>query len=358
MGSSFVSPPLPSDRVQPLPESPRGSHVATVKENKRLCTDHYRLTLSLPKFHPSDAGQFIQLDCRDPKAPTEAEAEAHDLGPRSFEWPPPAGAPRVVPTDPDFTAPLAYLRRPFSIADQRTWPDGYTEIDIIHRVVGRGTLLLAQLQKGQGVSLIGPLGVGFHVPAGLELACLVGGGVGIPPMMYLAKRLERQGCKNAVAFIGAQRHDLLPVTFTPPPEYKEPSEDGDPVLNVEEFKEWGFPAVITTDDGSIGMKGYVTQALRRFLEERQVQFGKLTNAIVYCCGPTPMMKATAKVAADFDVPCQVSLEQPMACGMGTCQSCVIRYRPHTAPPSPEGNDWKYKLTCTDGPVFDARDILW
>src|SRR4029079_15488433 len=104
---------------------------------------------------------------------------------------------------------------------------------------------------------------------------------------------ERHGCKNAVAFIGAQRHDLLPITFTPPPDNKEPSEDGDPVLNVEEFKEYHYPAVITTDDGSIGMNGFVPQALRRFLEERQVQFGKLTNAIVYCCGPTPMMKATA-----------------------------------------------------------------
>jgi dihydroorotate dehydrogenase electron transfer subunit len=158
-----------------------------------------------------------------------------------------------------------------------------------------------------------------------------------------------------VAFIGAQRHDLLPVTFTPPPDYKESSEEGDPVMNVEEFKEFGYPAVITTDDGSMGMKGFVTGALRRFLEERQVQCGKLSNTIVYVCGPTPMMKATAKVAAEFEVPCQVSLEQPMACGMGTCQSCVIRYRPHTAPVT---QDWKYKLTCTDGPVFDSRDILW
>src|SRR6185503_15960884 len=118
------------------------------------------------------------------------------------------------PSDPDFTAPLAYLRRPFSIADQRTWPDGYTEIDIIHRVVGKGTLLLAQLQVGQQVSLIGPLGVGFTVPPDLELACLVGGGVGIPPMIYLARFLSQNFCKDAVAFLGALRHDLLPVTLT------------------------------------------------------------------------------------------------------------------------------------------------
>jgi dihydroorotate dehydrogenase electron transfer subunit len=175
-------------------------------------------------------------------------------------------------------------------------------------------------------------------------------------MMYLAKMVQRNLVKNGVAFIGAQRHDLLPLTFTPPPEYVEPSAAGDPVLNVEEFKKYNVPAVITTDDGSIGMKGYVTQALRRFLEERQVQFGKLSaSTVVYCCGPTPMMKATARVAAEFEVPCQVSLEQPMACGMGTCQSCVIRYRPRNAA---AGTDWKYKLTCTDGPVFDSRDILW
>jgi dihydroorotate dehydrogenase electron transfer subunit len=360
------------DRIRPTLESPRGSYVAIVKQNRRLCTDHYRLVLSLPHFPPSVPGQFIQLDCRDPHAgPPLGEpgvTDVHDLGPRSFEWPPPSPAARPVPADPDFTAPLAYLRRPFSIADQRVWPDGYTEIDVIHRVVGKGTLLLAQLQPGQGVSLLGPLGGGgFDVPLGLDLACLVGGGVGIPPMMYLAKYLARRNCKVAVAFIGAQRHDLLPVTFTPPPDGKESSEDGDPVLNVEEFKEYGFPAVITTDDGSLGMKGYVTQALRRFLDERQVQSGRLTNTTVYCCGPTPMMKATARVAAEFGVPCQVSLEQPMACGMGTCQSCVIRHRPHdateappasTPAPPPAAGEWKYKLTCTDGPVFDSRDILW
>jgi dihydroorotate dehydrogenase electron transfer subunit len=344
-----------NDRIRPQADRPRGTYLATVKENVQLCTDHYRLVLMLKGFPNSAPGQFVQLDCRDPHLPLTSDV--HDAGPHSFQWPPApgGGGARPIPLDPDFHAPLAYLRRPFSIADHRTWPDGYTELDILHRVVGKGTLLLKQLQPGQSVSVLGPLGVGFHGVPGTELACLVAGGVGIPPMIYLAKQLDLKGYKNAVVFLGAQRHDLLPVTFTPPPEGKEPSEEGDPVLNVEEFKEWGFPAVITTDDGSMGMKGYVTQALRRFLDERQVQTGKLTNVVIYCCGPTPMMKATARVAAEFGVPCQVSLEQPMACGMGTCQSCIIKYRPHTAP---EGAEWKYRLTCTDGPVFDSRDILW
>ena len=98
------------------------------------------------------------------------------------------------------------------------------------------------------------------------------------------------------------------------------SPQGEPGLHVEEFCEFEFPAAITTDDGSLGMKGYVTDALRNFLHARQKTNGHLNNLIVYCCGPTAMMKATARVAAAFNVLCQVSLEQPMACGMGTCQS--------------------------------------
>ena len=345
------------DRLRPSPTSPRGPFVGTVKENRCICTDHYRLVMHLPYFPPSVPGQFIQMDCRDPHAgpPPTPESDVHDLGPRGFDWPPASPDGRPVPSDPDFNAPLAYLRRPFSIADHRTWGDGYTELAIIHRVVGRGTLLLKQLQPGQRVSFLGPLGVGFSIPPKMDLACLVGGGVGIPPMLYMAKGLSRMFVKNAVAFVGALRHDLLPVTLIPPPEGQESSREGDPVMNVEEFKAQGYGSVITTDDGSLGMKGFVTQALRRFLEERQVQFGKLINTVVYCCGPTPMMKATARVAAEFDVPCQVSLEQPMACGMGTCQSCIIRHRPRHAPPETE---WKYKLTCTEGPVFDSRDLFW
>jgi dihydroorotate dehydrogenase electron transfer subunit len=149
-----------------------------------------------------------------------------------------------------------------------------------------------------------------------------------------------------VAFLGAQRRDLLPITLAGP----EPSPGGEPLLNVAELNAYDCPAVITTDDGSAGMKGFVTQALRPFLAGQANP-----GTIVYCCGPTPMMKATARAAAEFGVPCLASLEQPMACGMGTCQSCIIRHRPHAAPPQ---TDWSYKLTCTDGPVFDTRDILW
>jgi dihydroorotate dehydrogenase electron transfer subunit len=108
--------------------------------------------------------------------------------------------------------------------------------------------------------------------------------------------------------------------------------------------------MISTDDGSLGFKGYVTEMLRQVLAG--LAPAQLRTAVIFCCGPTPMMKATAAVAAQFAVQCQVSLEQPMACGMGTCQSCIIKYQP------PGQKSWVYKLTCTDGPVFKAEDILW
>ncbi len=351
-----------------VPEDPnRGMFVATVNENRRLCTDHYLIVMSLYGFPQSDPGQFVQIDCTDPHMSADHEA------PRAFDWPPAkegggggggggslgVAGPRT--TDPDFNAPLPYLRRPFSIAQRRTWPDNYTALEVLHRVVGKGTLQLAQLRPGQKVSLIGPLGKGFRVSRGMEHACLVGGGVGIPPMFYLADRLARSGMSNVTAFVGAQRHDLLPLTFTPDGLPSDP--EGEPVRNVAEFLEYEYPTTITTDDGSLGMKGYVTDALRRFLQKRLEKDGHLERVVVYCCGPTPMMKATARVAAAFNVECQVSLEQPMACGMGTCQSCIIRYRPHDAEGGAEAGaggaaEWKYKLTCTDGPVFDARDVVW
>ncbi|MGN6370366.1 MAG: dihydroorotate dehydrogenase electron transfer subunit [Phycisphaerae bacterium] len=351
-----MTPDSPDDlSAPPAPLKSRGTFTATIKENRRLCTDHYLLVMSIRRFPSSTPGQFVQVDCTDPHISADHEA------PRAFEWPPkPATTPSLVlgaprTTDPDFNAPLPYLRRPFSIARHRTWPDGYTEIEILHRVVGKGTLQLAQLRPGQKISLLGPLGKGFIIPPTLEHACLVGGGVGIPPMFYLADALSRSMMPNVTAFVGAQRHDLLPLTFTP--DGLPSSPEGDPVKNVEEFSEFDYPTAVTTDDGSLGMKGFVTDALRRFLQKRLEKNNHLKNVVVYCCGPTPMMKATARVAAAFNVPCQVSLEQPMACGMGTCQSCIIRFRPHTADDTTKG-EWKYKLTCTDGPVFDARDVVW
>lgn len=325
----------------------RGLYSATVIENRALCTEHYRLTLEVPNFPPSMPGQFVQLECRDPASaqtdfahlPDAAQAVAAppilDLRPGSS----------AMLHDPDLLDATAFLRRPFSIARHEP---GTSHIDIIHRVVGRGTRFLERLRKGDDISVLGPLGKGFWVPEDVQTALLVGGGVGIPPMLYMADALGARG-ERAIAFVGAQRKDLIPLTFAPDVPPASPA--GDPVLNVAEFARHGIPAVLTTDDGSLGMKGYVTGALDRFLSQDRAEAARMA---VFCCGPTPMMKATAKVAAAHGVRCFVSLEQPMACGMGTCQSCVVKVKPAGG----GAEDWAYRLTCTDGPVFDASVLRW
>lgn len=331
---------IANDRVKPTTQRPRGIFSGRVVVNTRICTEHYLLTLLMPADFPASApGQFMQLECRDHEATCDNHYQV-------LEWSP--GQARPPMHDPDFLAGVAYLRRPFSIAGRRTLADGKQEIDIIHRVVGRGTRYLESLARDAEVSVLGPLGNGFVLPQNMDLALLVGGGVGIPPMFYLAQAVHAAG-KRAVGFVGAQRKDLVPLTISPCS--PAPAADGSPVLNATEFADHGFPTVISTDDGSLGYKGFVTGALAAFLE-KSTQIAR-ERTVVFCCGPTPMMKATAAVAHKYGVAAQVSLEQPMACGMGTCQSCVVRFYEDAA-----SDEWRYKLTCTDGPVFDARQLRW
>lgn len=315
----------------------RGIFAARVVHNQLICTDHYRLRLHLAAFPACRPGQFLQLTCRSPES---QEYEIHEL-----VWEPGQKPPTVL--NHELAERNAFLRRPFSIAGRSEDAAG-VQIDVIQRVVGRGTGYLSHLREGDSVDLLGPLGNGFDIPQDLKVALLVGGGVGIPPMFYMAQALAARGIK-AVGFVGAQRKDLVPLNI--PSCSPAPSVDGDPVLNATEFSQHGYPTVISTDDGSLGMKGFVTAALQRFIDKNPSL--PRDKTVVFVCGPTPMMRATAAVAEKAGIVCQVSLEQPMACGMGTCQSCVIRVKQDT---SPDG--WVYKLTCTDGPVFDSRTLKW
>jgi len=307
----------------------RGVFMARVVRNDPLCTDHFRLVLRMPFFPASSPGQFVQIACR-----TEDATPCEIVSYEAREW-----TPGMPLHDPDFSSAQAYLRRPFSIAGRRTAPDGSAQVDVIHRVAGKGTRWMAGLKTGDAVSILGPLGGrSFWIPKELELALLVGGGVGIPPMFYLAEALHAAG-KRAVGFVGAQRKDLVPLTLRA---------DG----AGDEFNRYGYATVIATDDGSLGMRGFVTAALRQYVLN-ELKNKDLRNVAVYCCGPTVMMKATARLCLELGLTCLVSLEQPMACGMGTCQSCVVKWRP-----AETSGDWIYKLTCTDGPVFDTRELAW
>jgi dihydroorotate dehydrogenase electron transfer subunit len=120
---------------------------------------------------------------------------------------------------------------------------------------------------------------------------------------------------------------------------------------IEDFARYGIHSIVSTDDGSFGFRGFVTQALERYLDEHATRDGA---AVIYTCGPEPMMKRVADIAIARNIPCQVAVERAMACGMGTCQSCCIRVKkPDPNKPPLVGKDWCYRLACTDGPVFLA-----
>jgi NAD(P)H-flavin reductase len=386
--------------------SARSQFVSTVMTNTFLCREHYRLTLRVPEFPATEPGQFIQISCRPMDVDEDVDSE-HAWSESEF--------PRIAGVD--LCHPNAVLRRPFSLAGRRDSSAG-VELEIIHRVVGIGTDWLSKLVVGDSVHILGPLGNRFALPPDHTPAILVGGGVGIPPMLYLAQKLAG---RPAVAFCGALSRDLLPFTFSEPlgrtkeqvygeiedeisvelaehfkteaPEVQVQLDlvSGDvtvtrqgqsvplsslgrigaktvkevmarliredqtnansvrPQQIVVEFAVHGIPSVITTDDGSFGFRGFVTQALERYLDAHSTP-----KPLIYTCGPEPMMKRVAEIGAGRGIDCQIAVERAMACGMGTCQSCVIKLRR----PAVHGRDWVYKLACTDGPIFAGADLLW
>ena len=310
--------------------TPANQFTAKVISNSRLCRDHYRLVLDVPSLPPTNPGQFIQISgCDLPKL---------DAEPPEIVCSP---ATAVQIHDPELSQPLAFLRRPFSLAGRRG-----DQIDIIHRQVGLATRYLASLNPGDCLGILGPLGNAFTLPTPDQLAILVGGGVGIPPMLYLASQLPH---RPTVAFAGALCRDLMPLTA------------GSRPYQVAEFADHNVPAILCTDDGSLGFHCLVTQALEDFLDNRLAP--EISRAglqpVIYTCGPEPMMKRVADIALQRNIPCQIAVERAMACGMGTCQSCCIRVRkPDPAKPPLPGKDWCYRLACIDGPIFTADQLLW
>ncbi|HEX8960804.1 MAG TPA: dihydroorotate dehydrogenase electron transfer subunit [Geobacteraceae bacterium] len=222
------------------------------------------------------------------------------------------------------------LRRPFGVFDLGTMPPefagGFEQayLEILYRVVGKGTATLAALHHGDHLDILAPLGKGFEPgdPAGEKI--LVGGGVGLAPLYYLAKQLV--GNSRVRLFIGGKsKEDILCVT---------------------EFERLGVETYVATDDGTLGASGLVTEVMERHLTEA-------TGAkSLFACGPMPMLKAVAEIARYHQIPCQVSLEAYMACGMGACLGCVVKGREHGE------NLPDYRCVCKDGPVFDFQELQW
>lgn len=196
---------------------------------------------------------------------------------------------------------------------------------------------MSRLRETDLVDAIGPLGNSFPEPVTSGTAWLVAGGVGLPPLLWFAERLERARYQT-VFFLGARSADLFPVRL---------GEAGGQRV-IEEILQTA--AVLATDDGSVGHHGNVVEALEAHIDGQVLSGAQVT---VYTCGPEVMMRAVARLCATWQLPCYACTERAMACGIGTCQSCVVPVR---EPADPEG--WKYALCCTEGPVFDATEILW
>lgn len=218
-------------------------------------------------------------------------------------------------------------------------------VDVVYLVKGKLTSRLHQFHPGQRLDVWGPLGNGF-APQATEHLVMVAGGIGQTPFLALAKEyLGRQ------QFGGPQREvpRARRVTFC----YG--ARTAEYLAGVEDFQRLGVELKIATDDGSRGHHGLVTDLLRQVLSETLPQSRAPSpypsSLRIACCGPELMMEAVAKIAAEANVPCEVSLETPMACGIGICFTCVAKVR--TA-----DDEWDYKRTCVEGPVFDAATIEW
>ena len=210
----------------------------------------------------------------------------------------------------------ALLRRPFSIF--QTENDTFS---VLYKTVGKGTAALSRMRAAEELSAIGPLGRGFTVPQpGGETPLLVAGGYGMAALYLLAARAPQKG----IAFVGGRRRV--------------------DILCEAEFRALGWEVRVATEDGSAGEKGLVTEPLIAELKRRA---GKRK---LFACGPTPMLKAVAAIAEDFGTPAEVSMDEEMCCGLGACLTCVLPIKTQAG--------WEYQRTCTEGPVFDSRQVLW
>jgi dihydroorotate dehydrogenase electron transfer subunit len=275
-------------------------HRVTITQNEQLARDTYRVRFDCPELASTIVpGQFLMLRL------------AHDSDP--------------------------LLGRPFALYDTVVDAEGMpVGVDVVYLVVGKMTAQLANCKPGDELDVWGPLGNGFSSEP-VDHLIMVAGGIGQTPFLALGRE-----------FLGGRRYgnghrNVMPaakVTMCYGVRGK------DYLAGVEDFRQCGIDLKVSSDDGSAGYHGLVTELLETVLAENPVPSRRIA-----CCGPERMMEAVAGIARVNNVPCEVSLETPMACGIGICFSCVVR----TEQP---GGDWDYKRTCVEGPVFDARKIVW
>ncbi len=253
-----------------------------VLDHKEVAPKHYKLTLSSNYISShAESGQFVNVRC----------SEEYD--------------------------PL--LRRPFSI--HRVAKDYF---ELLYEVVGKGTDILSKQTIGAELDVLGPLGSGFKIDNKKKIALLAGGGMGIAPLMMLAETLKDK-VKAIYVLIGCNCKSKL--------------------ICEQDFKSVTDQVLVSTDDGSYGKKGFVSDTLLEVLNDT-IGARNFEQSTIYACGPKPMLKAITDISFQKKINCQVSMEERMACGIGTCLGCVVKTK--------DG----YKKVCSDGPVFEGKDIIF
>jgi dihydroorotate dehydrogenase electron transfer subunit len=262
---------------------------AKILSNNKAGHAYYRMVLDAPHIAKiAEPGQFVQIKCGDSMEPL--------------------------------------LRRPFSVHKVKRG------LEILYEVAGKGTEMLSRKQKGEYLDVLGPLGNGFYLPGHSRLACpersrgvpraiIIAGGIGAAPLVYLAEELTKNKIKTIV-LIGAKTKGLI--------------------LCEKDFKKVTSEVYVSTDDGTYGCKGFVSNLFHKILKTTESKF----ETIVYVCGPHGMLRCIADICHERNFECQVSMEEKMACGIGACLGCVVETK--------SGN----KLVCKDGPVFNASELIW
>lgn len=251
-------------------------HIGKIISNEKICSDFYRMRIDAGNIlNKCQSGQFIEL--------------------------------RVTSS----TAPL--LRRPFSISRANDC------LEILYKVVGAGTKLMTRLKKNSSVDILGPLGRPFSIPAKeIKQVVMIAGGMGVAPFVFLSDILKEKKIELALLF-GAK--------------------DKEHVFSTKELKNNGCKVLVATEDGSFGVKGFVTELFGK------IKFNAKTT-FIYTCGPNPMMKAVQAFARENGLKGEASLEGIFGCGIGACMGCVVK--------TTSG----YKTACHDGPVFDLDEIVF
>jgi dihydroorotate dehydrogenase electron transfer subunit len=304
----------------------KGMFDAAVACNTRIGNCFYSLKLKFEgraakAFANFKPGQFAELDL------STASLPSADMIPNELK---------------DAAYREILLRRPFSFCDV-TSKVGQTTVEILYCVLGPATLRMTTLAKADSISVIGPLGNGFHVPEKKKSAILVTGGMGAPPVLHLSKFLKKNYPKiKTIGLAGAKSARDFPFRQIQDKTSKKLKSISGLTIN-------GTRWLIASDNGDIGVKGFVTSQLEKQLAGCNVD---AKDTIIYSCGPEPMLAKVAQIAENYGIDCQVSMEQVMACGIGLCQSCAIECKTEKCDES------IYRMCCKDGPVFNSREIIF